>query len=884
MQPSRQKKKILQASTLPLLGILNARSCYNKPDNLKKIIKELGIEGLIISETWEREEQSLDSLLGISKFKIHSYKREKVKANKQPGGGCAIVYNENRFKATIPDIFVPKGVEACWLVLKPLAQTDLIENIAIASVYVSPSSRFKTATINHIIDTIHLLRAKYDNKINYVIGGDLNQLKIDRILDAYGPLRQVITFPSRKSAILEKLITDLHTMYQPPECLPPLQVDEDKTGKDSDHNIAVLAPIMMSNNRKREKRLVKTRPLPDSGVNQFSLFITTHTWEEVIGEDNIDQKVINFHNTLTTKLDEFCPQKTMKISYLDKRWMTPYLKSLNRKVKREFFKNRKSIKWKKLKKKFKKLKRKTIQTFYSNFVTDLKETNPRNWYTMAKRLGTDQTNQDNRLKVQCLAGLEDKEAADTIAQHFSRISQEYAPLDHAKLPAYLPAHDVLQVEESQVAEHIFKLKNRRSTQPCDIPSKLRKLYCSELAIPMTNIINACLSQHYYPKPWKHEYVVPAEKIPHPVNVKDLRKISLTSEFSLVFERIIKEWLMHDISPNIDKSQYGNMKGSSTEHMIVSLMDKILQLLDKNSNKSAVIASLVDWSSAFDRQDSTLAIQKFIKLGVRPSLVPILASYLKDRQMQVKYNDTYSDTHILPGGGPQGSLVGLIEYFVQSNDNADCVEPDKRFKFVDDLSVLELVMLTSLLSEYNFKYHVASDVGIDELYVAPENLKSQGTLNKIASWTEENQMKLNEEKTNYMIFSRSQSEFATRLSVNGKTLDRVEAAKVVGVWLTTWLDWERNTSEICRKAYARVTMITKLKYVGVNIGDLINIYILYIRSVLEYCSVLWHFTLTVDQSQRLERVQGVSKKMDLLYLLNISGTNKWISKLFFSSEN
>ena len=30
--------------------------------------------------------------------------------------------------------------------------------------------------------------------------------------------------------------------------------------------------------------------------------------------------------------------------------------------------------------------------------------------------------------------------------------------------------------------------------------------------------------------------------------------------------------------------------------------------------------------------------------------------------------------ILPGGGPQGTLLGLIEYFVQSNDNADCVEP------------------------------------------------------------------------------------------------------------------------------------------------------------------------------------------------------------------
>ena len=182
--------------------------------------------------------------------------------------------------------------------------------------------------------------------------------------------------------------------------------------------------------------------------------------------------------------------------------------------------------------------------------------------------------------------------------------------------------------------------------------------------------------------------------------------------------------MEHISPNLVPSQFGNQKGTSTEHMIVCLMDRVLQLLDNNNNKSAVIAALVDWSSAFDRQDPTLAIQKFIKMGVRSSLIPILASYLTDREMQVRYNDSYSGTHSLPGGGPQGSLVGLIEYFVQSNDNADSVDPDLRFKYVDDLSVLELVMLAGLVSEFNFKQQVASDIGIDELYVAGENLTTQ----------------------------------------------------------------------------------------------------------------------------------------------------------------
>ena len=51
--------------------------------------------------------------------------------------------------------------------------------------------------------------------------------------------------------------------------------------------------------------------------------------------------------------------------------------------------------------------------------------------------------------------------------------------------------------------------------------------------------------------------------------------------------------MEDIAPQIDMSQYGNQKGNSTEHLVVNLMDKILQLLDNNNTCSAVIASLVD---------------------------------------------------------------------------------------------------------------------------------------------------------------------------------------------------------------------------------------------------------------------------------------------------
>ena len=57
----------------------------------------------------------------------------------------------------------------------------------------------------------------------------------------------------------------------------------------------------------------------------------------------------------------------------------------------------------------------------------------------------------------------------------------------------------------------------------------------------------------------------------------------------------------------------------------------------------------------------------------------------------------------------------------------------------------------------------------------------------------------------MVFSRSETEFATRLSLNGKTIDRIEETKLVGVWLTTWLDWDKNCREMCKSAYARMTI-------------------------------------------------------------------------------
>ena len=55
-RPNGRERRVLQASSLPLVALLNARSLYNKNFNFKKFMTELGIECAIVSETWERED------------------------------------------------------------------------------------------------------------------------------------------------------------------------------------------------------------------------------------------------------------------------------------------------------------------------------------------------------------------------------------------------------------------------------------------------------------------------------------------------------------------------------------------------------------------------------------------------------------------------------------------------------------------------------------------------------------------------------------------------------------------------------------------------------------------------------------------------------------
>ena len=868
----KRSNKSLEALDLPTVINLNPRSVYNKVDEFHTLVSELAVDLVFMSESWEREQLTLDKVIKLENYQVIS----NVHQRNGQGGRPALIVNEDKYfvkNLTNTEISIPWGVEITWALLTPkqVSPTSIVKKIAVASIYSKPNSVKKTLLLDHIAESYHLLCSKYQNGLYFILAGDTNELKLNSILNLSPNFKQCVSCPTRLDPpkILDPVITTLSKYYQEPVCLPPLDNDPDKDGKPADHLIVYMKPIdSLNNNPARRRKSVTFRPLPNSGIEAMGRWIVTEKWESVTEAVTANDKARNLQNLLLEKLNEFLPMKNVQFTSEDQPWATPEIKDLSRRKKREFSKRRKSPKWKRLNKQLEVMCSEAKSNYYSNIVEDLKQSAPGQWYSKLKRMTSHDEIQSEQVVVDDIAHLSNQEQADTIADAFSRISNEYEPLrdNDIDLESSSNLAPVPVLEVHQVYEYLKKIKVKTSTVKDDIPAKIIREFAAEIAGPLKEVIDCIVKQGEYPDIWKLEMVTPVPKAYPPKNVEELRKISGLKNLSKITEKIIGDWMIADMQKGRDTSQYGNEKGISVNHYLVKMINEILVNVDRNtiSEKFAVFCTMVDWKQAFDRQCPKLGINSFIRNGVRKSLIPLLISYFQNRTMIVKWHGTESSRRSLNGGGPQGALWGILEYLSQSNNNTDFISPDRKFKFIDDLSILEIINLISIgVASYNFTHHVASDIPENGYYISPDNLLTQQYLQKISDWTSQNKMMLNSKKTKSMVFNFTNNfQFSTRIQLENEVTEIVKETKLLGVIINDQLTWDPNTDSLVKRANARMRLLHKLVEFKVPHQDLLNIYVLYVRSILEQSCQVWHSSLTLENIKDLERIQKNALKIIL----------------------
>ena len=119
------------------------------------------------------------------------------------------------------------------------------------------------------------------------------------------------------------------------------------------------------------------------------------------------------------------------------------------------------------------------------------------------------------------------------------------------------------------------------------------------------------------------------------------------------------------------------------------------------------------------------------------------------------------------------------------------------------------------------------------------------------------MKLNEEKSKLMIFNYNDTKFSTRVSLNNTLLETISETRLLGTIISSDLKWHKNTQELTRKGYQRMTILRNLYEFDVPLEDMVYIYTLYIRSVLEVNSNVWFSSITEEETNNLEEVQLIA---------------------------
>ena len=358
----------------------------------------------------------------------------------------------------------------------------------------------------------------------------------------------------------------------------------------------------------------------------------TEGWQSVRDDVSPSQQVAIFEKLVQEKLDEFCPEKELKLSSQDKPFITAELKNLKRKKSREYTKRGKSLKYKELYKEFNTLYKREAKKYLDKNLDALKETKPGKAYHILKKMGSQPGDcidgNTFALPSHEAQNLTEEESAEQIASHFASISQEFPPLCVTSLPSHVQTKlqqcDVVPpvVSEYDTYCKIKGAKKPQSGVPNDLPKVITQEFSPELSQPVSRIINNIVASGEWPEQWKLEYISAIGKIPQPESEDDLRPISLTAFYSKVTEHFVVMWLLEYIEDKIDFRQYGGSKGNSITHYLIQFINFILSKQD-STDQVAILACLVDFSKAFNRPNHNILITKLRDMGVPGWLLRIV---------------------------------------------------------------------------------------------------------------------------------------------------------------------------------------------------------------------------------------------------------------------
>lgn len=821
---------------IPRLLLSNIFSLHNKTDELAAVLQTNDIDVCCITESWLTAETPTEAI-DIDGYICYRCDR----SDGRQGGGVACYVRQNLpFSLVTPVDSV--NVESVWLLYRQPRMPRSMSHLLIGTVY-HPPNAISHITSTYIVDNIDAILRQHPSA-GVLVVGDFNKMADKPLRDLR--LVQIVKAPTRKTAILDKIYSNISERYQLPCILPNI-------GK-SDHRTVLLLPIASGTHRPAGHRVMATvRSNDHNNKSQLARHLAEFDWSAISDMTSPESMTNYFYDVTTSMLNFYLPLRVVVRYSTDKPWITDEFRRLIRQ--RQYaYTTHNTVQYHRLRNLVNRMSRKLRKQHYERNIEGLRSCNSSNWWRQTKLLIGQTSKPDlvglaNQMTdgdMQKLAGCIN-ESLINVSDNLTRLTTTDSIAQTA-----LPSEWQYTVTPQIVFNMLERINIHKAPGPDNLPNWFLRDFAFALCDPLSVIFNSSIQTGTMPSIWKRANVIAVPKTKPPKSIQqDIRPISLTPTLSKILESIIGRWMIGKISSKFDPKQFGAIKGRSTSHALVDILHKWHRALD---SRQAVRIVFVDYAKAFDHVDHPTVMKKLEAIGVPPVILRWLHSFLQDRQQRVKIGDVYSDWASPNGSMPQGTWLGPYVFLTLINDLASTVE---LHKFVDDCT------LSEILSTFN-------------------QSSMQQQIDNVNDWSRLNLMNINTRKTKEMLLGAIRNNPPPILQLDGQSIERVNSYKLLGLHVTAQLKWNLHVTTICSKAAQRLHFLKQLKHAGMSTDDLMLYYKSVVRPVTEYACAVWHSSLTKGQTKQLESIQR--RAMKIIFSNNIDDVSHALNTLPTLSEH
>ena len=310
-----------------------------------------------------------------------------------------------------------------------------------------------------------------------------------------------------------------------------------------------------------------------------------------------------------------------------------------------------------------------------------------------------------------------------------------------------------------------------------------------ISAPLANIINLSLQKGIFPDKLKIAKVIPIYKADDPSHFTNYRPISLLSNFSKFFEKVMYNRMIEFAEQYniLYRCQFGFRKNYLMSHALIHIINRISSAIDQ---RESTVGVFLDLSKAFDTLDHQILFTKLEHYGIRDMALQWIKSYFSCRQQFVQINPTCSSMQTIKCGVPQGSILGPLFFILYINDLPKASKLTELLLFADDKSIF--------FSHSNPNYL--------------ENVLYNKLLN-IDVWLRCNTLSVNIKKTNYVTFSPSQRKLnhSFSLSFGGQPLIQSNVTKFLGVYLDEHIASKYHINFVCKQIAKSIGILSRTRF-------------------------------------------------------------------------